>query len=147
MAVLGCVYPPVWLDSFFKSLSLSQEGVLLERVASGLCDLFCVWSFLMRTKPIWQEASFDMWFDTSVHSAIGTQRLDVPILTRAPFHSPVVILNSIIQFRRVFLLMMAAGSTRSHPLFMYLVSNCIVHISFDTHLLDSLWILIWTIMC
>ena len=87
-----------------------------------------------------------MWFDPSV-APLVLNALMVPILTRAPFNSPVVILNSIIQFRRVFLLMMAAGSTNSHPLFMYLVSNCIVHISFDTHLLDSLWILIWTIMC
>merc|ERR1712086_1104582 len=65
-------------------------------------------------------------------------------------HSHVMFLNSITQFRRVMLLMMApmaAASTNSDPLLRFLFSNCVLHISYVQHLLDSLWILFWMIAC
>ena len=159
LAASACIRPPAWLDAFFTSLSLNQEGLLLEHVASAQRALFAFVVLVFCTKPIWLDTEFDMWLDPSV-APLVLKTVVIPGVTIGFMytwscwmvwnHSHVIMLNSITQFRRVMLLMMApmaAASTNSDPLLRFLFSNCILHISYVQHLLDSFWILLWIIAC
>ena len=66
LAAYACIRSPAWLDSFFRALSLDQDGLLVERVAGAQRAIFALVVLTFNSQPMWQNLDTNMWLDPSV---------------------------------------------------------------------------------